>query len=289
MIINTQQSIFHYLQNNISPVCIFAMILLVYICFLKALKAISNKETIKSVKFTTKHYLLVMSWVPLNYLILTIFFDTKYSIFFFVTGIAGIIGETILSMIWDVLLDKPIWTYREEPLIKGYTSIINFLPWTMGAFIFLSTARLADYDLGTLYKIDIPYYLLILISGIMGTILAIITALLFARKYKSDGRFLNVKFSIFRFFVFCIPIFSIYIGLTIFIDLKYIFYFIFFALVGNITEYLFGKFIGNVFGHRLWTYNYLKIDNGHSSLTNLPFWALGGLYFSMIADLIGLI
>ena len=61
-----------------------------------------------------------------------------------------------------------------------------------------------------------------------------------------------------------------------------------FSPLGFITEYAYGRIMSLFFEEPLWRYQHLRIDHGHTSFVTLPLWALGGLYFYLVAGLIGL-
>lgn len=283
------QKVWELVQMKLAPSTVFVIVFLVCIILILMIQRLTNKKMLRSVKFSQRHYYVVMAWVPISFLLIGLFFDVRYLLFFLISGFAGIIGETILSIVWDILLDKPIWSYHAESAVNGYTSKLNFLPWTTGAFIFLSVGRIIGRPkLNPVIDTKLSYYSVIIIFLMIGLLITIILEVILEIKNSKDNKTLDLKFNIYRFFVFCIPIFSIYLGLILFCSWQYILFAFFFAIVGNLTEYMYGKYIEIVFGRRLWTYNYLKIEKGHSSLTNLPLWAFGGLYFYMIADYIGL-
>jgi len=271
-----------------SPPLIFVLVFIGYIFFLKVISLVKRNDLLHRKRFSKKIYYTVMMWVPISCIILAIIYDIKYLLFFVISGFVGIFGETILSFLWDISLAKPIWTYHAQSAINGYTSKINFFPWVMGSFIFLSIGKIVNIEVErfNFLGIEVAWYIIATIFFIIGFVVTIILELFFEYFNKSDNKFLDLKFSLLKFLVFCFPIFFVYSILIILGGLKFAILGILFASIGNITEYLYSYFILRIFRTRLWTYNYLKIDNGHSSLTNLPLWAIAGLCFFIIADIL---
>ena len=227
-------------------------------------------------KFSTINFLLSMLWVPLGYLVISVVFDYRFSILFLIFGIAGILGETILSFIWNTFIEKSIWTYRDM-ILKGYTSYLNFFPWTVGGLIFYTIGYAYTNFINIKFKSDLR---LIIISSVIGLLLSIAIILLTTLTKKIP---IKTKFSIKKYLVLCLPIFLTYFNLMIFSNKSYIILIGIFVIIGNITEYIYGKYLAEIFHERFWTYNYLKIDHGHSSFTNLILWGYGGLYFYFIS------
>lgn len=278
--------VFQILFNNLNLAITFIVFFILNILLVKLIPKFRNYP----VKFSYKNYYVHMIWVVISYLFITIAFDQKYIIYFFLTGIGGMVAETALAVFTDMFFTKSIWEYNDESIIRGYTSKLNFLPWTTGAIIFLSVAKIIGNNNVAIFKqISKPYQSIALFGGIAGLIISIIFGIILELNNRKDNKILDLPFSLKTFFILCIPIFSVYLGLILLKGTKYLLFFFFFAIVGNVTEYFYSIYISKIFGHRLWTYNYLKLDDGHSSITNLPLWSIGGLYFYFIADLINLI
>jgi len=244
------------------PITIIAIIFLTYIGIISYVHAIAKKNNrpLPQISFSSSHYYLIMLWVPLSYLILILCCDIRYLIFFFASGIAGIVGETLLSIVWDILLDKPLWSYHHGSLLHRYTSTINFLPWTTGGLIFLSVGNALAIDIAPPFPSALPYFVITLLSGFGGVMLAMITAFILKNHYTVGKQWRNVPFSTLRFLIFCIPICTVFIALTMISNITFLIYFFAFAIFGNILEYMYGKFISKIFNRRLWTYHDWKID-----------------------------
>jgi len=255
-----------------------------YICLLVIFTVLTKNDYLINLRFSVKKYYLLMGWVPFSFLVLTLFLDSRYLVFFFVCGAAGIIGETVVSMIWSRVFDQSIWTYHHLSRINGYTSALNFLPWATGAFIFLITARLLETMSFKIFNVDYSPYGVSGLAFVSGIILAVLLVV-WHTKHTGDEK----QFTMGRFLIFCVPIVTTALALCVFCDLKFLILLLAFAVIGNITEYIYGKIINLLFGQCLWTYTYLKIDSGHSSFVNLPLWALGGLYFYLISISLGLV
>lgn len=69
------------------------------------------------------------------------------------------------------------------------------------------------------------------------------------------------------------------------LPMKYIDYLFLFSLFGVgafLAEYGFGKMSKIIIGKKLWKYNYLTIDNSHTTPLNIFPFGLGGYYFLII-------
>lgn len=276
-------------NSHTLAVFIYVSIFVFYIAFLQILEVALKRNILRASKFSFRHYYFAMAWVPVSYILMTLLIDQKYALLFLIGGLGGIVGETFISITWDIVFEKPIWNYHDKSVINSYTSWVNFLPWATGAFIFLSIGLSFNFTSGALFKTELPYYVIAFISGTIGFLLALLVIFIQKNNFESLGRFMNFIFTFPLFLIYCIPVFVMYLSLILFSDWKFLILGPLFAVGGNLTEFFYSRYIAGVFGHRLWTYNYLKIDHGHSSFTNLPLWALGGMWFYMLADFIGFI
>ena len=96
------------------------------------------------------------------------------------------------------------------------------------------------------------------------------------------------RLSVPAFVVFCLPIASTAIALGFLVDGRYPILMVCFGLVGFATEYGYGRGMRLFFDRGLWTYNHWRIDGGHTSYVTLPLWAIGGLFFHLLARALGL-
>lgn len=226
--------------------------------------------------FTLRKFYVLMGWAPLTFVVLAAAIDVRYLLFFVVAGIAGIVGELLVSVLWLHFFDRPIWTYSHRSVLKGYTSTLNFLPWAVGALLFVVSGRLVVGEGG-----DIVRPFMVSAAGVAG---GLFLSLLGNRLLKNRNR----RFTKPAFAVFCLPIATTAIALSFACGPEYLLLMTLFAFVGFLTEYGYGRGMTLFFDRGLWTYNHWQIDAGHTSFVTPPLWALGGLYFYLIATALGL-
>ena len=227
--------------------------------------------------FSLKKFYLLMGWAPLAFVVLALLVDARYLLLFVVAGVAGIVGELLVSVLWRSFFREPIWTYSYRSVLSGYTSTLNFLPWAVGALLFHETSRLLG-GVGS----GAPFVPMAISAVALGIGLLASFAL---RGYtKARAR----EFSKPAFFVFCLPIVTTAVALSVFASSKYALLMAAFAVVGFLTEYGYGRSMSTFFERGLWTYNHWQIDEGHTSFVTFPLWALGGLYFHFIAACLGM-
>ncbi len=226
--------------------------------------------------FTWRRFYLLMGWAPLTFLTLALAVDIRYLAFFLVAGVAGIVGELLLSVLWRSFFREPIWTYTYGAKAAGFTSTLNFLPWAIGGLIFQVVGRLV-------HPARFSPMRPMLVSAIAFTVaFALVSAVrLFTRPH--GGAFSKTGLAL-----FCLPIATTSVALARFCDPIYLPLMAAFAVVGTLTEYGYGRSMSYLFERGLWSYNHGKLDDGHTSYITLPLWALGGLYFHFLASCLGL-
>lgn len=240
--------------------------------------AFRYRELLSGSGFSLRRYYILMGWAPFAFVALGVLLDARYLWLFVLAGFAGIAGEVLVSLLWRCYFHEPIWTYSYRSVLSGYTSTINFLPWSVGALLFVETGRLvqATPTLG--------FSLRALSVAIVGLALGLGLAWPARRLTASrEGRFSGAGLAI-----FCLPVVSTAAALGLWCGARYPLLMLAFAVVGFVTEYAYGRSMSFVFERGLWTYNHFRIDEGHTSFVTLPLWAVGGLYFYFIAGVLGL-
>lgn len=229
-------------------------------------------------RFSWGKFYALMGWVPLSYVGLAAFVDPRYLAFFFVAAVAGIAGEWIVSVVYHRFFGAPIWTYGYGALSGGYTSTLNVLPWAFGALIFQQYGRLSALAPAAG---PAPW------DAIVGTGAGVIGGAALAWPLRRLTAARAHRFSAAGFAVFCAPVLGAAIGAAL-VDLGYLGLMAMCSAIGFGAEYAYGRIMSLFFDEPLWRYRHWRIDGGHTSFVTLPLWALGGLYFHLIAALLGL-
>lgn len=241
------------------------------------------------IKFKKRRYFFLLSFIPFAYLITAIFFGYKYFLYFIFGGVWGMIGEILFSALWDIFFDKKLYEYQEDVIAAKYTSLLNFFPWAMVAMLYLILAGFVNYMslsplIGGTNKM--PFYILFFLSVAISFFVVILIFSIYSLITFKRSR-LNLPFSIPRYFLFISPFLVGFLVLILFRSVAFLYLFFLFMFLGVAGEYTFGRVCRRIFGHRLWTYNVLKIGKGQTSFAALIPWAFGGIYFLTLASLLG--
>lgn len=230
-------------------------------------------------EFSFRKFYGLMGWVPLCFALLGLLFDIRYLAFFVAAAVAGIGGELLVSFAYHRFLGAPIWTYSYGARSSGYTSTLNVLPWAFGALLFQQAGRLSFLaaPLGESVWREVAVSAAALVAGCL--LLWPIRRFTIAAKGQFSGG---------AFALFCAPILVVAVALGVLCGPSYPALMLLFSPLGFATEYAYGRIMSLFFAEPLWRYQHLPLDDGHTSLVTLPLWALGGLYFHLIASLLGL-
>lgn len=262
---------------GLRPLAVMAVVSNVYGLALVLGSFSVRSDWLVSSGFSLRKFYVLMGWAPLTFVALAALLDARYLALFVVAGFAGILGELVVSVLWRQFFERPIWTYSYRSVVAGYTSTLNFLPWAVGALLLHSSGRMV-MDLS-----HTGFLRPMLIGG--ATFGAAWLVVWLWRIRSSAGR---RSFDKRAFAVFCLPIALCALALGIDCSPAYPLAMAVFSLVGFLTEYSYGRGMSLFFERGLWTYNHWKIDGGHTSFVTFPLWALGGLYFHLIARALGL-
>lgn len=230
-------------------------------------------------RFSLRKFYGLMGWVPVCFALLAVFSGGRYLALFFAAACAGIAGELLVSHAYHRFLGSPVWTYSYGARSSGYTSTLNVLPWAFGGLLFQQLGLVA----GLAWPTTAPVGEVIVVSG--AALGAGCLALWPLRRFTAAA---EGRFSIAAFALFCAPIGVVALALTVLCGPRYGLLMLAFSPLGFITEYAYGRIMSLFFEEPLWRYQHLRIDHGHTSFVTLPLWALGGLYFHLVAGLIGL-
>jgi hypothetical protein len=251
----------------------------VYVLGLGVTAVVTKQDPLSDLRFSLRKFYALMGWAPLAFVALAVLIDVRYLALFVVAGLAGIVGELAMSVLWRAFFSEPIWTYNHRGVLRGYTSTLNFLPWAVGAFWFHSMGRLLSGP----HAIGPSGIRPMLVSA---TAFALTLAIVWAARWVARPG--SREFSRPAFAWFCLPIAVTGLALALLCDPRYLALMAAFSVTGFITEYAYGRSMSVFFERSLWTYNHWKIDGGHTSFVTFPLWALGGLYFHFISTSLGL-
>lgn len=228
--------------------------------------------------FSWRRFYVLMGWAPLTYLTLALLVSWRYLAMFVVCGVAGVVGELIVSVAWRLFFGAPIWTYSHGAFAAGFSSTLNFLPWAVGAFLFHAIAlalRAGAWvdGCGLLFAIGVS------VTALAGGALVSWPAYALARFVGRAKPALSMR----GLAAFCFPILCVAVALAVQVDWRFVPLMLAFSVVGFLTEYGYGRVMSEFFTRGLWRYNPWPLDHGHASPVSLPLWALGGLFFFFIA------
>jgi hypothetical protein len=263
--------------ESLRPLVVFVLVSNLYGSAIVATLAVRANTHPLPTPFSLRKYYALMGWAPLTFLCLGLLVSPRYLAFFFLAGVAGIIGEVLVSLLWRSYFGEPIWVYSYGAKVRGDTSTLNFLPWAVGALLFHLTSKLLGSQVGLaqLHKPMLVATVAVFVGVFVGFPLRRLTAA--SKRQFSAGGFL----------VFCLPIATTALALGILCGPWWPAAMAAFAVVGFYTEYSYGRSMSLFFARGLWTYQRWRIDEGHSSFVTFPLWALGGLYFYFVTATLG--
>lgn len=253
-----------------------------WVCLLILSALLSKSTFLVDPRFSLRKFYVLMGWAPLAFVVLGLTVDTRYFLLFVVTGIAGIAGELLVSVMYRWFFGEPIWTYSYRSLLGGYTSSLNFLPWAVGAFLFHACGRLFGGPAPSGATL-VSAMIISSIAYAIGVAIVFPLRALTTRDPARPRRFTKTSFAL-----FCLPIAITAAALAIWSEPRFAILMLVFGPLGFATEYSYGRSMSFLFERGLWIYNHWKIDSGHTSFVTLPLWALGGLYFYFISACLGL-
>ncbi|OGL87660.1 hypothetical protein A3I42_02855 [Candidatus Uhrbacteria bacterium RIFCSPLOWO2_02_FULL_49_11] len=259
------------------------------------------KRKSKIIAFTPIRYLGLMSFVLVAMIVSWRGGDDKVWIVFLAGAGIGMAGETVIAFIWDFFFDKKFWIYRGGSLLQGYTSIYNIIPW--GSFALMVRALLDTFmvreEILTARVGGLSLWQAFLLFWCGSLLLAIAVRIVWLGMQDRPIH-LNEKFSWKLYGLYTAPIFIAIGGVSVLGDIVLLFYALVIMALGYLIEYIYGVLLYQVFtqkdmgacvlwrllhmriGYKAWEYQYAKRDGGITSLTSLPYWALGGFYFAFI-------
>ena len=229
-------------------------------------------------KFSICNYYLMMSGFVFSLIAYSIKINSFKTIIIFVSfAIFGVLAETFINFWWQIFFGQRLWVYSIETLYHKYTSLLNFIPWGAGGFLYVLIAN-RFFNIFFYPKIEIIFFLLF-------PILIFIQKMTFDL-FKPSPHFkfhsVNIPNSLFFF----APIFALLFVATFLYGSKIMVLFFAFGIIATFIEYLFGKMCSLLISKRLWYYTYLSLDGGHFTPISIPIFAIGGFYFLILAKLL---
>ncbi len=251
-----------------------------YGCALVLGAAALRSPSLHDKRFSRAKFYALMGWVPLSFALLAVLRDPRFAAFFFLSGIAGVVSETLVSFVWRAFFRVPIWTYSYGAVVGGFTSKLNFLPWATGGLLFCLIGRALEPVLGA------PPGFPVRAATVFGASLAVGLAVAWPLGRLTSAR--DGALSLPALLVFCLPIALAAAALAISCSPGYLLAMALFSLVGFATEYAYGRGMRLVFERGLWSYHPYRLDEGHTSWVTFPLWSIGGLFFHFVARAVGL-
>lgn len=230
--------------------------------------------------FSIPRYYLLMLGLLWPVLLLA-YITGHYEVFeqLLVFAVAGVIGETIFSLLWDVFFAKRFWVYSTQTLFNSYTSLLNFLPWGAGGVIFIALTELTQFTASGSFLI--MFWLLFLA---VLAILLLIRGVVYVLQGNSNTPIMQrlefKKLTMTTYFLFSLPFLAAVTGSAMAL---YQYEIVLTAVVGGLVaflvEYKFGVLCEIVLGKRLWVYQYMASRNGHLTYLSIIPFSLAGFYF----------
>jgi len=230
-------------------------------------------------KFSIRNYYILLSIFIVGLFVYATKINSLQPIIIFLAfAITGVIGETFISFWWQMFFGQRFWVYNTETLYHKYTSILNFIPWGVGGYIYLIIAKQIN--------IEFQFASLYILFFLLYPVLIIFQKLIF-NFFKPSHHFKFHSVNLLNLFIFYLPILLIISLATVLHGWGILILFLEFGIVATTTEYLFGKACQSIISKKLWTYTYLPFDQGHFTPLSFIFFAFGGFYFLMVAQYLG--
>lgn len=256
------------LQYSILPAVVLWLII-VACYFLK-----HHSWRFKKFNFSVRHYYIMISPLIIGLIINAWRAGSiKSVVLFIIFAFAGVIGELLVDLWWQKFYLKSLWIYNVETVYRRYTSWLNFIPWALGGFLYLNVANRIVGD---------KIFLSILPISFTTLTVAIFLQIFLFNLLKPVNQFRFHRVTLLSLVVVYLPIiFMICTLASVYGSIIYQLA-LWFAIIGTVAEYLFGKACHFFISRKLWNYTYLSVDNGHFTPLAIPLFCIGGFYFWII-------
>lgn len=239
----------------------------------------TRKIQVKYFSFSPLHYYILVSPLVAGVIIQFVRINSFEPIMYFATfGVAGVIGESLVSVWWHRYFSRRFWFYTAETLYHKYTSWLNFIPWGIGGMLYISIFNSFGVPFND-PRFDFAEFILFLVFTIGICLQLIIYRLLISK--NSQNRFHTLSSANIIFFYAPIAFFIAVLAQIYGYQMLHIA--ISFGLVACLAEYLFGKATEYFILKKLWIYTYVSLDRGHFTPLAIPFFIIGGFYFWAVA------
>ncbi len=194
---------------------------------------------------------------------------------FVVSGILGILAESLFGLYWQQLFGEKIWIYLKAPIFSGHSSWLNVIPWGIGGAFYHSLTQKVLYavtadDLLLFWTLSLVLFLGV---SVWRTVKETI---------PPTVRSLTVRNYLIAFFP-CIG--SLVITSLVSGHYQILVAASFYAVGGWVMEYFLGKIMAFFLTDQLWVYIPDPMDNGHlTAWTLLPF-MFGGFWFVSLSHM----
>jgi hypothetical protein len=226
-------------------------------------------------RFSIFNYYVMMSAFVLA-VIARVYLEDSWQplIYFLIFAVAGVIGETIVSIWWRLFFTKRFWVYNVETIDHAYTSWLNFVPWAVGGSLYLNVLQRTTTD---------PFGDAYANLWLIATILCVTFFLMQFGVFKVTRRQPYRSAHILSLVLFFWPIGALIGALAWIYGPQIYMVAAAFGVIATLAEYLYGKSTEFFISKKLWTYSYGAIDRGHFTPLSIPLFILGGFYFWGIA------
>ncbi len=257
----------------------FVFLILAYLISVFSYYVVHRKIKLSNFRFSYRNYYIMVSPFLLPPLFIGFLEGTLiYFLVFLYFGFFGVMGEIIFSILWKIYFKKPFWEYKLLTIANKFSSLLNFIPWGVGGFLFLLVTNTYINNSGNIFYQEMSIGEMINVF-ILATSLFILQIFLFKVivklfSFKRENR----KIILIKYFYFVSSFFLIGIFMPIYY-FDYLVLFFFYGIFAFFAEYLFGKMSKTIIGKKLWTYEYLTIDKKHTTPLNIFPFGLAGYYF----------
>jgi hypothetical protein len=231
---------------------------------------------------TLSYYCFLLPFVIPILAWLFLYPNTHLAVFFALSAVLGVLGESAFSLYWHSFFTEPFWHYSIGTFWRQYSSILNFIPWAVGGILYLGVARFVHF---TPNAEELSLFWITFFFSLVGLVLLRHCYKLIRGRTSITFKRITIPAYVIALLPLLLPI---VVTASLFPSSNICTTAIFFGVGAWIVEYLFGKGCVYFVSRRLWVYNHVAWDEGHiTPLSIIPF-AFGGFWFMTLYYLIGL-
>ncbi len=246
-----------------------------------------DKFKLNYFSFNVRNYYLMLFPLAISFFIVAVIRQSfDLIVLFLLFSIVGIIGETLFSYWWKKLFPKKYFVYKVKTIFNSYSSLLNFIPWGLGGFLFLVIVQLAKYKysnpiISTELTNNFQFYTLFWIIFISSIPFSILLMYIYRKIRPFDKNTFNIDFM--TYLIFSLPMILAVLAISLLYSPDYFLISLGFGVIGFVLEYLLGKMSVFFISKKLWYYNYNTIDNNHTTILNIIPCMAGGFLFWTVA------